>query len=377
MSDKNRMLIWMALLVGAAAGISVLLFAPLAAAFQANPVFNGLILAVLAIGVLIDFAQVLALGPAVSWIKGVDRGMPASEPPRLVSPLARVVGRDRERQPMRISTLTMRSLLDGVRIRLDESRDISRYMVSLLIFLGLLGTFWGLLDTIGGVSAVIGGLAGQGGDAARVFEALTANLQGPLSGMGTAFSSSLFGLAGALVLGVLDLQAGHAQSRFFSELEEWLASRTHLPSTHAGGEGEASIPHYIEALLEQTAENLSQIQRLMQKTEEERRAAQAGVAALGDRLSELTDQMRVEQKLIVTLAKDQTELRPGLADLARQIAATVAGNEEMRQHLRNSDAALTRLVEEVAGAREQMPQALRQEVQLVVQSLARRPRTEV
>lgn len=377
MSDKNRMLIWMALLVGAAAGISVLLLAPLAAAFQANPVFNGLILGVLAIGVLINFSQVLALGPAVRWLDGIDRGLPASEPPRLVSPLARVVGRDRERQPLRISTLTMRSLLDGVRIRLDESRDISRYMVSLLIFLGLLGTFWGLLDTIGGVSAVIGGLAGQGGDAPRVFEALTANLQGPLAGMGTAFSSSLFGLAGALALGVLDLQAGHAQSRFFAELEEWLALRTHLPSTHTSGEGEANLPHYIEALLEQTAENLSQIQRLMQKSEEERRAAQAGVSALNDRLSELTDQMRAEQKLIVTLAKDQTELKPGLAELARQIAGTVSNSEEMREHLRNSDVALARLVEEVAGAREQMPQALRQQVQLIVQSLTRRSRGEV
>jgi biopolymer transport protein ExbB/TolQ len=374
------MLIWMALLVGAAAGISVLLLAPLAAAFQANPVFNGLILGVLAIGVLINFSQVVALGPAVRWTHETDRGVPTTQPPRLVAPLARVVAgreRERERQPFRMSTLTMRSLLDGVRIRLDESRDISRYMVSLLIFLGLLGTFWGLLDTIGGVSAVIGGLAAQGGDSARVFDTLAANLQGPLSGMGTAFSSSLFGLAGALALGVLDLQAGHAQNRFFGELEEWLAARTHLPGAQLGGEGESSLPHYIEALLERTAENLSQIQRLMQRSEEERRAAQAGVTALNDRLSELTDQLRAEQKLIVTLAKDQTELKPALAELAREVARTVAGNEEMRGHLRNADVALARLVDEVTGARAQMPEALHQEVQLMMQGLTRRPRSEV
>lgn len=375
MNDRYRMLIWMALLVGAAAGVSVLLLAPLAAAFQANPVFNGLILGVLAIGVLINFNQVVALGPAARWIHETDRGVRTSAPPRLVAPLARVVaGREREREPLRMSTLTMRSLLDGVRIRLDESRDISRYMVSLLVFLGLLGTFWGLLDTVGGVSRVIGGLTG---DAALGFADLQAGLQRPLSGMGTAFSSSLFGLAGALALGILDLQAGHAQNRFFGGLEEFLAERAQLPSRLHAAEGEESLPSYLQALLENTAENLAQIQRLMQRSEEERRAAQAGVIALNDRLSELTDQLRAEQKLIVTLAKDQTELKPALAELAREVARTVAGNEEMRGHLRSADVALARLVDEVAGARAQMPEALHQEVQLVMQGLARKPRSEV
>ncbi len=370
MSDPKRMLVWMAVFVGAVAVVSALLYAPLSAAFQANAVFNGLILGVFVAGVFINFGQVVALGPATQWVDQTSRGLGTREPPRLVAPLARVVA-GREREGFTMSTLAMRSLLDGVRIRLDEARDISRYLVGLLIFLGLLGTFWGLLDTIGGVGRVIDGLSPEGGDASRVFANLKTDLQGPLAGMGTAFSSSLFGLAGALALGVFDLQAGHAQNRFFSQLEEFLAGRARLPSHALGGEGEGTLPTYIEALLEQTAENLAQIQRMMAKGEEERRAAQTGLVALTDRLSELSDQLRAEQKLIMTLSKNQSDLQPAMAELASQVAASLASSDEMRKHLRNVDVALTRLVDEVAGARGEVPEALRQEIRLLAQSLAR------
>jgi hypothetical protein len=372
MSDHKRMLVWMALFVVVVVAVGALFFDPLRFAFEANPVFNGLILGVLVVGVLINFTQVIALAPAARWIEAAHKGRAAGDPPRLVAPLARVYpGRGEE--PLRISTLTMRSLLDGVRLRLDESRDFSRYLVGLLILLGLLGTFWGLLDTIGGVSRVIGGLAPQGADAARVFDNLQANLREPLAGMGTAFSSSLFGLAGALALGLIDLQAGHAQNRFFGQLEEWLSARAHLPRAVLGAEGEGTVPTYIEALLEQTAESLSQMQRSVVRNEEERRNAHVAIAAIAERLADLTDQLRAGQKLLVTLAKDQTDLRPAMAELAEQVARTLTSNEEMRDHLRNTDLALARLVEEVAGAREEMPEALRQEARLIVQSLARRP----
>jgi hypothetical protein len=367
MSDPKRMLVWMVLFVAAVGAVSALLFTPLAAAFAANPVFNGVILVVLLVGVAINFAQVLGLGPAGEWIDRVSRGFHVKEPPRLVAPLAAVFA-GKEREGFRMSPLAMRSLLDGVRIRLDESRDISRYLVGMLIFLGLLGTFWGLLDTVGGVGRVIGSLSTQG-DAARVFADLTGDLQGPLAGMATAFSSSLFGLAGALALGVLDLQAGHAQNRFFAQLEEFLSGRAQLPASNFGGEGESTLPGYLQALLEQTAENLAQIQRLMSRSEEDRRAGQAGVALLTDRLGELSDQLRAEQKVIMSLAKNQLDLQPAMAELANQVAGAVASTQEMRTHMRSVDAALARLVDEVSGAREQVPEAMRQEIKLLAQSL--------
>ena len=368
MSGPKRMLLWMGLFAATVAAICALLFVPLREAFLANAVFNGMIVAVLLVGVLINFGHVVALGPALRWVDQTSRGFQVKDPPRLVAPLARVVA-GREREGFRLSPLVMRSLSDGVRIRLDESRDIARYMVGLLIFLGLLGTFWGLLDTIGGVSRVIGSLTSEA-DSASAFAGLQSQLQGPLAGMGTAFSSSLFGLAGALVLGVLDLQAGHAQNRFFSELEEFLAGRAQLPGYGPGAEGEGpQLPSYLQALLEQTAENLAQIERMMSRSEEDRRSSQAGLATLTDRLTELSDQLRAEQKLIMTLSRNQLDLQPAMAELANQVAAAVASNQELRQHVRNVDVSLARLLEEVAGAREQVTQAMRQEIKLLAQSL--------
>ncbi len=154
----------------------------------------------------------------------------------------------------------MRSLLDGIFSRLDESRELSRYMTGLLIFLGLLGTFWGLLKTVSSVSDVIGNMTLGNGDMNLMFDQLKTGLAKPLAGMGTAFSASMYGLAGALVLGFLDLTAGQAQNRFFNELEEWLAGLTRLSSgVLAEGEG-GSVPLYVQALLEQTAENMESLQ---------------------------------------------------------------------------------------------------------------------
>lgn len=342
MSDPRRMLLWMTLFVALLAAAAAALYAPLVAAFQANIVFNGLILGVLTIGIAINFAQVIGLGPATRWIDQTQRGFPSAEPPRLVAALARVVA-GREREGFTMSTVAMRSLLDGVRMRLDESRDISRYLVGLLIFLGLLGTFWGLLDTVGGVSRIIGGL---GADGATGFAELQAGLERPLAGMGTAFSSSLFGLAGALALGILDLQAGHAQNVFYSGLEDFLAARAQLPSRIPGGEGEEALPAYVQALLENTAENLAQIQRMMAKGEEERRATQQGLELLTKHLGELSDELHADH----------------------------ASRKEMRTHLRNIEHALARLLDEVSGVREQVPEALRQEVRVLAHSLGQRPK---
>src|SRR6188474_3131661 len=179
-------------------------------AFKANPPLNGLIIGVLAIGILLSFRQVIRLFPEVAWVNSfrlADPGIALERPPTLLAPMAAIL-RD-QAGSMSISSLTMRTLLDSIAMRLDEAREISRYMTGLLIFLGLLGTFWGLIETVSSVGGVINNLK-VGSDAGATFDTLRDGLAAPLSGMGISFSSSLFGLAGSLALGFLDLQAGQA-----------------------------------------------------------------------------------------------------------------------------------------------------------------------
>ncbi len=177
------------------------LVGPLERAFQANPALNGLILGVLVLGIIYIFQQVIRLRPEVAWIETFRRsepGLSVQAPPKLLGPMATMMGERGGR--VTLSAMSMRSLLDGIALRLDESRDISRYLIGLLIFLGLLGTFWGLLQTITAVGEVISGLRVDGGDFGSQFSTLRKGLEAPLAGMGTAFSSSLFGLAGSLIL---------------------------------------------------------------------------------------------------------------------------------------------------------------------------------
>ena len=193
-------------------------------AFKANPPLNALIIGVLLIGIMLAFRQVIRLFPEVAWVNGfrlADPGIAVERPPVLLAPMAAILG-DRIGR-MSMSSQTMRSILNSIAIRLDEAREISRYMTGLLIFLGLLGTFWGLIETVSSVGSVINNLK-VGGDANATFDALREGLAAPLSGMGISFSSSLFGLAGSLVLGFLDLQMSQAQNRFHTELEDWLAT---------------------------------------------------------------------------------------------------------------------------------------------------------
>jgi hypothetical protein len=220
--------------LGVVAGVCALLHAPLQGAFMANWVFNLLILSVLLIGVLICFRQVLILRPELEWIKVFrtgQTGLSLKREPRLLKPLAKNLDSHVKHDRFSMSALSLRTVLDGIRARLDESREISHYMIGLLVFLGLLGTFWGLLGTIDAVGGVIGNLEIGQRDFAAVFADLKEGLMKPLAGMGTAFSSSLFGLGGSLVLGFLDIQAGHAQNRFYDGLEEWLSGVTHLIDT--------------------------------------------------------------------------------------------------------------------------------------------------
>lgn len=350
--------------------VAGLLAAPLAQAFAANPVLNGVILAVLALGVAWNIRQVILLRAEVDWLDGFRAprsGAPAKPAPRLLAPMAAMfAARRSERQT--ISAAGMRSVLDGIAARLDESRELSRYTTGLLIFLGLLGTFWGLLLTIDSIAAVIGGMSLGGGDINALFNQLKAGLAQPLRGMGVAFSSSMLGLAGALVLGFLDLTAGQAQNRFYTELEDWLAGLTRL-SSGAGPEGEGAASAYVGALLEQTAENLEALQDIMKRGEEARGQTSAALAQLADRLSVLTDQMRANQALMQRVADAQATLRPALMAIAEGSSQPVL-DDASRAHLRNTEKLLARLVDESAQGRAEATAELRQEIRLLSRTLA-------
>jgi len=305
MSQPIRVLLPMlAVLVLLAATLSMLA-APLWEAWSATPIFNGLIVAVFVFGVAVNLRGVLRLQNEVRWIESYRRSNPERPPtvqPVLLSPMARLLSQG-ERKTQSLSTASMRSLLDSVYLRLEEQRDLSRYLIGLLIFLGLLGTFWGLLITIASVADIIAGLS-AGSDALAMFEALKTRLREPLSGMATSFSTSLFGLGGSLVLGLLDLFAGRASNRFYSELEDWLSGMTRLSSGSIGMEGETSVPSYVQALLEQTADGLERMQRAIVENDRERRANNEQLAELNMQLARLSEA--------------QTELRGTLRQLAQQ-----------------------------------------------------------
>jgi hypothetical protein len=223
--------------------------------------------------------------------------------------------------------------------------------------------------TIGSVSAVINSMSVGGGDIAELFNQLKAGLSEPLRGMAVAFSSSMLGLAGALVLGFLDLQAGQAQNRFYTELEDWLASATRLSSGTLGGEGEGSMPAYVQALLEQSAENMDELQRTMARTEEGRAQGNQAVMALSERLSVLAEQMRASQVLMTRMAEAQMQLQPTLARLA-DAAGAGALDEASRAHLRNLELYLARILEEMTQGRMQATSEIRNEIKVLARTIA-------
>ena len=372
MTRPQRYLIRMGLFLLGVCLVAALLAPALVRYFLGNPAVNGLILFILVAGIIYIFRQVLLLNPQVAWIERFRRSKadPLRERvPRLIAPLAHMLA-ERKGGRVSLSPASMRTLLDGIGTRLEETRETARYLIGLLVFLGLLGTFYGLLETVGAVGGVLGALGTSGADATHAFADLKSGLEAPLAGMSTAFSASLFGLAGSLVLGFLDLQAGLAQNRFYNDLEEWLSCFTRL--TGGGGiadGGDASVPAYIQALLEQTADSLEGLQRIMGRGEESRISANTNVVALTDRLSALTDQMRAEQNLLVKLAEGQMDLKPVLQRLAD---ATQRGpaQDETRTHLRNIEMHLARLYEDVSQGRGAAVQEIRNEIRLVARTIA-------
>jgi hypothetical protein len=340
MSRPHRYVILMMIGVLAVLGLGYLLKAPLIEAFSHNPPLNTGIFVVLAIGIIFIFFQVFRLYPEIAWIDQFRRGgqeLSTTRPPRLLAPMAAMLGERRGR--LNLSTVSLRSLLDGINARLDESHDTSRYLIGLLVFLGLLGTFWGLLGTVSSVGNAVAGLTVGTGDPAALFTQLKQGLTEPLSGMGTAFSSSMFGLSGSLVLGFLELQAGQAHNRFFNELEDWLSSQTRLtPAGLVTEGGDQSLPGYMQALLDQTADHMEQLNRTMMIGDEARKLANNRLEVLNDRLEALANRMTGDQQLLTKVVETQSELRPLLARLADVADQDGFGiDEASRRHLRGID----------------------------------------
>jgi len=305
-----RMLVFLVLL----GLLAFILYRPIWQAFLANPGLNALIVGVLLIGIIMSFRQVLRLFPEIAWVNSfrlADPGMAKGRSPVLLAPMAAILG-DRAGR-MAISPQIMRSLLDSIATRLDEARDTSRYMTGLLVFLGLLGTFWGLIETVGSVGGVIQNLR-VGGDAAAMFDSLRDGLAAPLGGMGISFSSSLFGLAGSLVLGFLDLQSGQAQNRFYIDLEDWLSTTVrdlteHPAAIEAGGAGVgAEVRNAMDRLRETLAETGSS------------KAATNAMANLAEAIQGLVHHMRQEQQMIRNWADAQAEQNGEIRRLLEIIA---------------------------------------------------------
>ncbi len=371
MTSPGRYLFRMVLCLAAVVLIAVLLQDGLVLAFMANPYLNGLILTVFLFGIGLNFRHVLQLKPEVLWLEDWRTGKPqlSGEKLKLLAPMATMLG-ERRGDRVSLSAMALRSLLDSIASRLDEGRDLARYFIGLMIFLGLLGTFWGLSRTVGSIGDVIRTLSVDGSDASLAFEALKGGLEAPLTGMGTAFSTSLFGLAGSVVLGFLDLQAGQAQNVFYNELEEWLAGQTRLGSGGPLSEGaDQSVPAYIQALLEQTADSLDSLQRTIAKGEDSRSTTAANIRVLTDKLSLLGDHMKAEQQLLLKLGEAQMEMRPILMRLAEN-SASGGMDEASRVHLRNLDMQIGRLVDISSQGYESLSADLRHEFRLLARTIA-------
>ena len=349
--------------------------------FLANPWLNGLILGVFVVGLLSCFWQVFQLVKAVNWIESfaADRpGRPNYTPPQMLAPLAALLGaRGVSRQ---IATSSARSILESVGTRIDEARDITRYVTNLLIFLGLLGTFYGLATTVPAVVETIRSLAPQEGESGiAVFDNLMTGLEAQLGGMGTAFSSSLLGLAGSLVVGLLELFATHGQNRFYRELEEWISSITRLSFAAAEGDGEASV---VAEILDHMSEQMQGLQGLFAQAEMGRQATDQRLAHLVEAVSVLSDRMgsevdaRAAQSLsLQRMAEGQDRLTGALEANAMAVAQQeeeLQTQAELRMRLRSIDTQLLRLLEEISAGRQESMAELRNDFAALTRAILAR-----
>ncbi|MEL6233381.1 MAG: biopolymer transporter ExbB [Pseudomonadota bacterium] len=378
-SQPIRQIMAMVLVLLAVGGGVAAIYVPVRTVFEANLALTAFIASVFVIGVLATFWQVFQLSSAVSWIEGFALDRPGHEftrAPRLLASLSALLrGKDARKL---LNPTSTRSILDSVATRLDEARDINRYIINVLIFLGLLGTFWGLARTVPGVVAMIQSLEpGEGESAVEMFGRLMNGLEDQLEGIGTAFSSSLVGLAGSLVIGLLDLFTGHGQNRFFRELEEWLSSITRIGAPLGDGDSPGSDSAAL-MIMEQNARQLENLQEMFVRIEEKRSDSDDRLAALAESISTMTERMgrpraggpgsELALPVLERIAASQE-------DLAKKLS-TPAGEEfsgldsETRMRLRNIDVQLLRLLEEMSAGRQESVSELRTELNTLTRTIA-------
>ena len=328
--------------------------------FEANLWLNGFIFFVFVLGVIATFWQVLQLIGSARWIDGFAAQLPGHEltqPPSMLAPLATLL-RSRGKR-MQIASTSARSILDSVAQRIDEAREITRYIVSLLIFLGLLGTFYGLATTVPAVVDTIRSLAPQEGEEGiAVFNRLMSGLEAQLGGMGVAFSSSLLGLAGSLVVGLLELFAGHGQNRFYRELEEWMSTITRVG--FASGDGDGGEGGAVTHLLDHMAEQMDALQSMLSQSDMSRAMVDQKLGVLADSIERLTHRMSDQnpvQLALLRLAEGQERL---IASLEARDATPHEGiDAESRMRLRSIDVQMLRILEEISAGRQETMTELR------------------
>ena len=369
---KRQMSIMLVILVLVAVG-AVAAYPSMSGIFLVSPYLNGVIIAVFISGVMACFWQILTLLVAVSWIKGFVLDRPGHEfvkAPRILATLEALLRDSRARKSL--TSTSSRSILDSVGTRLDELRDITRYIASLLIFLGLLGTFYGLATTVPAVVDTIKSLAPQEGQsAAETFKNLMNGLEDQLGGMGTAFASSLLGLAGSLVVGLLELFASHGQNRFYMELEEWLSSITTLSLV---GDGEGGVGgNDLSALygfMEQTALQIETLKDVALRGEESRQKTDAALGELSGTLGEIarngTGAGPLDTEVFERIANSQAEMTALIRD--REESAGLL-DSEARSRLRNIDVQLLRVLEEMSAGRQESISDIRNDLAVLAQNI--------
>lgn len=319
LSRPHGNLLWMIIFLILTSFAFLILYRQIVIAFMANPGLNGIIIATLILGIALSFRQVIRLFPELKWVNEfriADDGLAIRAQPRLLAPMATLLGDKLGR--MAISPQTMRSILDSIGMRLDEARDVGRYLTGLLVFLGLLGTFWGLSQTVASIGKTIQTLDITNGDLGIIFENLKTGLSAPLSGMGTAFSSSLFGLAGSLILGFLELQANQAQNRFYTELEDWLSTLTSItPDGHVSDYGMLATNSELQKAIEHLAKNIEQNQS--PSGEPGLHTMNATMENLAEGIQSLVQHMRSEQQMIRNWVEAQSEQQEELRKVLEKI----------------------------------------------------------
>ena len=369
---SNRFLIRMTVAGLSVLTLTVFLAPTLWPIFQTNPILNGVILGVLLLGTFYTLQQIIALKPELKWLKKISMDTSHEDsdiqhPPKILAPLAAFLTKNSY-----LSTTSLRTVLDSIDARLQESRDLTRYMVGLLVFLGLLGTFWGLSITIKSVSSVITSLpTGQGGGL-NVLDQLQKGLQAPLEGMGVAFSSSLFGLASSLILGFFELQTSQARHHFFKEVEENLTNRVIIsPGEAFGNSGDSgSMPAYTKALLEQTAENLEGLQRVTSRNEQERQILNSNLTNLCEKFSALIDQRETEKNLLLKVAEGLVDFQKQLKIFTSKLSNNEFGLDSVtKKHIGSLNEVTHKLLEATSTGQENLAKEVRSEIRVLTKTL--------